>query len=335
MAQNGQKSYRVFLGAPPASALNSEAPYHWQTFSSGSLLSQPASTKIISRTESFFLPPATLEAASRRISLIYQNAIFDQSVEDEDQSLREDSIRREGSTLISWPPTEPQEQNDRNEGPTFLLTSQEEISKVNSTTGFGLLDSTRYETQGETQSYGNYSDSSSIARFPTFHFNIQALTPLSYKIPPHTRSVKVNALLAVLEVEGPDKIRIKKGPDAGKEVGILKMILGDELGNVAKLTAWREVADEWGGINDEPGTKRGDIIHLENVLMACEQGMSPTLTASPNLKSKMTICYRTLPYTHEDGRLRPDLRLGDSDPCVRRVAAVVQWFENMIGLPGR
>ncbi|KAF5343461.1 hypothetical protein D9758_011848 [Tetrapyrgos nigripes] len=53
-------------------------------------------------------------------------------------------------------------------------------------------------------------------------------------------------LLAVLEVEGPDTIRTKKGPDAGKEISILKMVLGDEEGNVCKLVAWREIAEVWG-----------------------------------------------------------------------------------------
>ena len=40
-----------------------------------------------------------------------------------------------------------------------------------------------------------------------------------------------------------------------------------------------------------------------------------------------------MPYTHEDGRLRPDLRLGESDPSVRKVATVVLWFQHMAGLP--
>jgi len=39
-----------------------------------------------------------------------------------------------------------------------------------------------------------------------------------------------------------------------------------------------------------------------------------------------------MPYTHEDNRLRPDLRLGGSDASVRKVAAVVRWFEGMAGL---
>jgi hypothetical protein len=35
-----------------------------------------------------------------------------------------------------------------------------------------------------------------------------------------------------------------------------------------------------------------------------------------------------------DIRLCPDLRLGASDAAVRRVAAVVAWFERMAGLAG-
>ena len=39
-----------------------------------------------------------------------------------------------------------------------------------------------------------------------------------------------------------------------------------------------------------------------------------------------------MPYTYEDKRLRPDLRLGFSDPAVRKVAVVVEWFEGMADL---
>lgn len=71
-------------------------------------------------------------------------------------------------------------------------------------------------------------------------------------------------LLAVLEVEGPDTIRIKNGREAGKEVAILKMILGDEGGTICKLTAWREVAERWGGQRGAVGVKRGDIVLIES-----------------------------------------------------------------------
>lgn len=63
-----------------------------------------------------------------------------------------------------------------------------------------------------------------------------------------------------------------------------------------------------------------------------EPNATISLTASSYLRSKLDICYRTMPYSHEDKRLRPDLRLGHSDPAVRKVAAVVKWFECMAGL---
>lgn len=120
----------------------------------------------------------------------------------------------------------------------------------------------------ESQSLANNSDASSIGRFPSFHFNLHSLTSLSQLAGPAGKSFKgsrkVNVLLAVLEVEGPDVIRIKKGADAGKQVGIFKMILGDEESNVCKLTAWREVAEEWGGLGKGVATKRGDIVHIES-----------------------------------------------------------------------
>lgn len=67
-------------------------------------------------------------------------------------------------------------------------------------------------------------------------------------------------------------------------------------------------------------------------MAAWDQTTSITLTASPYLKSTLEICYRTMPYAHEDARLRPDLRLGISDAAVRKVSTVVSWFEGMAGL---
>ena len=57
-----------------------------------------------------------------------------------------------------------------------------------------------------------------------------------------------------------------------------------------------------------------------------------TLTASPNLSSRLDICYRTLPFSPSDRRFRPDLRLAASDPSVRKVSGVVTWLEKAVGL---
>lgn len=214
-------------------------------------------------------------------------------------------------------------------------------------------------TQPESQSFGIHSWTSSISRFPSFNFSLHTLSSLSSLsaqaqagAPKSTGKFtqKVNLLLAILEIEGPDSIRIKKGVDAGKEVSILKIILGDEENNVCKLTAWREVAEEWGGcITDTEGAKRGDVVYLQSeqlallfnsqmlndfvgVMATCEPATSITLTASTYLKSTQTICYRTMPFMLQDGKLRPDLRLAISEPCVRKVSGIVRWFEQMAGL---
>ena len=146
-----------------------------------------------------------------------------------------------GTMVITWPPT------------------TERILAHNSTSD---IDKTAQETE-ETISYNN-SDASSIGRFPSFMFNLYSITSLSTLVSPSTKgSRKINILVAALKVEGPDTITIKRGYDAGKQVSILKMILGDDLGNVAKLTAWREIADLWGGNTDLAAVKRGDIVYLQ------------------------------------------------------------------------
>ena len=117
------------------------------------------------------------------------------------------------------------------------------------------------------ESFGGYSDASSIALLPRFHFSLHNLTSLA-QITSSSRKVsfKVNILLGVLEVDGPDVVKLRKGSDAGKEVAILKLVFGAEDGSVCRLTAWREVAEEWGGDGTSPGIKKGDIVLLESKL---------------------------------------------------------------------
>ena len=161
--------------------------------------------------------------------------------------------------MITWPPTPVGEKISR--------VGADHRSFLNTTSQFG----TQEESQ-ESESL-NYSDSSSIARFPTFHFNLHSLTSLaairksgkSTSTEFGNGNTKVNVLLAVLEVEGPDMIRTKKGPDAGKEISLLKMILGDDDGSVCKLTAWRETADIWGGSGSKDiRVKRGDVVLIQS-----------------------------------------------------------------------
>ncbi|KAF8835614.1 hypothetical protein BDN67DRAFT_912751 [Paxillus ammoniavirescens] len=317
--------YRVFLGAPSAADVDKDPKsYVWKT------IQDPSSTQ---PSQSLFpYLPATLDAASRRISLLYQNVIFDDTEEEEElrhgiEDAGDDNSetgKKDKTTFVTWPPTAA---GNNTTALTFLRPSESQPQGT-------------YETQ-ETTSL-DYSDASSIARFPNFQFSLHKVTPLSslYVAARSGKgSRKINVLLAALEVEGPDSIRIKKGVDAGKEVSILKMILGDEEGLICKLTAWREIAETWGGFGPSLGLKRGDILYLEStsspyVMASWETGSSITLTASPYNKPSTEICYRTMPYTHEDNRLRPDLRLGQSDAAVKKIAALVRWFENMAGLPG-
>ncbi|KIJ59715.1 hypothetical protein HYDPIDRAFT_140324 [Hydnomerulius pinastri MD-312] len=317
--------HRVFLGAPTAADIDKDPKsYVWKAFQEPSSI-QPSQSLVL-------YPPATLNAASRRISLLYQNVIFDDADEEEYHGIDdevEDSQQQEQTTYVTWPPTAA---GNTTGAPSFLRPSQSQPQGT-------------YETQ-ESASF-DFSDASSIARFPNFQFSLHKVTSLSslYTAAKSGKgSRKVNVLLAALEVEGPDTIRIKKGFDAGKDVAILKMILGDEEGSICKLTAWREIAEAWGGFGPAPGLKRGDILYLESteklmhvdmadVTASWETGSSITLTASPYNKPNAEICYRTMPYTHEDNLLRPDLRLGQSDAAVRKVAALVRWFENMAGLP--
>ncbi|KAK2462868.1 hypothetical protein APHAL10511_005066 [Amanita phalloides] len=205
--------------------------------------------------------------------------------------------------------------------PSFLLHDTSSSST--------LPDSTQLSSASISRTQ-SFCYTRSIAHFPSFHFNPNCLSSLSLltRIP-----AKVTLLLAVMEVDGPDMVKIKKGRDAGKEVGVLRLIVGDEEGRVGKLTAWREVAVAWGGhVEGSTAVKRGDVVLIESVNGSRDAQTSPSLTASPYLGSKLTLCYRTLPRGNEDHRFSPDLRLGASDAAVRKVAAVVKWFKKMAGL---
>ena len=141
------------------------------------------------------------------------------------------------------------------------------------------------------------------------------------------------------------------------------MIIGDDSGAICNLTAWRNVAEDWSGLcSQKPRAKKGDIVYLESW---CIPGSGPlsslcmslliplhadvlaswnsaptvapgavpiTCSASPQLHSRLQVCFRAMPTTIEDEQFRPDLRIGPSDSAVRRVASVLNWFEGMAGL---
>ncbi|KAF8637701.1 hypothetical protein AX16_010776 [Volvariella volvacea WC 439] len=242
--------YRVFIGAPSANDIrNDPQSYRWLSVSS---IPPPSSQAVV-------LPPATIEAASRRISFAYRSVIFDEDDEDDlyahELRMDEDSfVAKEQTTVVSWPASTAAE---------LVKGDTTSISRLDPSKSTVFTQDT-HEEESPFQNY-SYSDASSIVHFPTFHFNLHSLTSVSAILQSNVKaSRKVNVVMAVLEVEGPDSIRIKKGPDAGREVAILKMILGDEDGNVGKLTAWREVAESWGGsLINQPSAKRGDVIHFQ------------------------------------------------------------------------
>lgn len=104
-----------------------------------------------------------------------------------------------------------------------------------------------------------YSDTSSIARFPNFQFSLGTLSELA------SAQGKTCLLLAVLEVDGPDEVTVRRGPDAGRVVSVLRLIVGDEASTIRKLTAWREVAEAWGGATqDAVGIRCGDVVYFES-----------------------------------------------------------------------
>ncbi|VDB83328.1 unnamed protein product [Peniophora sp. CBMAI 1063] len=298
----------VFLQAPSIIDEPANARHFWTVHS-----------RAAARATSLLYPPATLAEAGRRISALYENVIFQDRANLEDgPDISGDDGRRAGrTTIFSWDPS----LSTRLDADTFLRASPSRVQ------AYG-------ETQFDSQGTSFASDTSSLLRIPDFRLNLNAVSSLS-SLRGATIPKKVNVLVAVFEVDGPSSIKVKKGVDAGKEVSVLNLTLGDDEGVVCRLTAWREVAETWGGLSSATGVKRGDIVSLENVHAVWEPKSALALTASPNLKSRAEICYRTMPRLSfpEDARLRPDLELGQSEAAVRRVMTLVDWFEAMAGLP--
>lgn len=68
---------------------------------------------------------------------------------------------------------------------------------------------------------------------------------------------------------------------------------------------------------------------IEDLTLATQGG---GLATSSGSRSTMQVCYRVLPSTSSDVRLRPDLRLAHMDAAVRQVANVVRWVQAMAGV---
>ncbi|KIY73186.1 hypothetical protein CYLTODRAFT_342688 [Cylindrobasidium torrendii FP15055 ss-10] len=244
-------------------------------------------------------------------------------------------LKYDSKTSFSWTTLPDTNYNDASHATDTLTVNGTAITWSPTQNRSGVLSFLNTTTDSQetedsfTQSQA-HSDSSSIAQFPQFHFSLNSLTTLE-SLHGHG-SKQVSMLLAVLEIQGPDGITLRKGKDAGREVYLLKLTLGDSDNQVCTLTAWRETAENWGGLNDSPGIQRGDIVHIQNVKASFEPDTRPSLTASPYLKSNMDICYRTIPRTEQDNGLRPDLRLALTDPAVRHVSRLVGWFTQVFGV---
>lgn len=171
--------------------------------------------------------------------------------------MENESQERQDDTHISWPPAH----SAMEDASGSLLSHAPTSSSIRRTQSYTT--STSFD---ETRSM--YSDTSSIARFPTFHFDIRALTPLMA----FTRlSRKTNVLVAILEIEPARAVKLKnkkpKAPkkglerfqDEGEEVSVLNMIVGDADGSIARVTAWRAVAEEW-----STTVRRGDVVHIHS-----------------------------------------------------------------------
>lgn len=110
------------------------------------------------------------------------------------------------------------------------------------------------------------TDGDSIGRFPTFHFGLHRLSSLGTLLKasvPRREKRLVCLLVAILEVDGPTVITTK----SGVEMGLLKLIIGDDTGAVAKMVVWRETALKWGGGEDrsaEGAVRKGDVVYLES-----------------------------------------------------------------------
>jgi hypothetical protein len=104
------------------------------------------------------------------------------------------------------------------------------------------------------------SSDASIVLLPTFGIPINHLASLRHLMQLKSaremyNSRKISVLAGILDIDGPDYVRIKKGADAGLEVALLKIAIGSEDGGICKVTVWRELAEEWGQL-----LNRGDIV---------------------------------------------------------------------------
>jgi hypothetical protein len=146
--------------------------------------------------------------------------------------------------------------------------------------GHSIDDGSSYDTT-------RISSDTSIQRLPTFRIPMHQLSTLKSLVHGSAGNGKASLLVGLLDVDGPDKVRIRKGPDAGKEISLLKLVLGSPDSTVCKLTVWRELADAWGG-----SLRRGDVVLLQGqVLLARNPTSLISIQISCSLGNQMDHAY--------------------------------------------
>jgi hypothetical protein len=112
------------------------------------------------------------------------------------------------------------------------------------------------------------SGRSSICVYPLFNFSIRNVSPLSSILQrakgTAPEPLKASMVVAIIDLQGPDSVTIKKGMNEGTKVSRLELTIGDDDDSIASLTAWRETAEKWGNATEEAGVKKGDVIFLES-----------------------------------------------------------------------
>lgn len=163
----------------------------------------------------------------------------------------------------------------------------------------------------------SYTDTTSVAIFPRFRFDVGELSSLSKLLAEareggpkrKKRILKFSFLAAVLEVDGPIAVNVKQGPDAGTSVPLLKLIVGEENGAILPLTVWRETADIMAGFgdSDQPGIKRGDVVAFQSRLRSLMVHQNISQKDADVLENRYTILRRAS---------RPSNTRGLSETCI-------------------
>jgi hypothetical protein len=139
--------------------------------------------------------------------------------------------------------------------------SEQEESQIGNETSFDTTSmSDESCSKDMTATFDTQHDNMSIARLPSFHIPVNRISNIESVLRIENSAHltrKVCLLVAVLDMEGPNVVRIKKGKDAGKDTEVLGLVVGDEEGKIAKITVWRERAEEWGEV-----VRKGDVVYM-------------------------------------------------------------------------